>query len=569
MKNLNTMNYNILKSTSIILCLSLSSLLITACQSESGDLYKSSKPNFESQTLENDSENPDINNQGLQKVSLDKLPEVGTVNNLEFKKPQDLIQPENAKLIDIEQTISVKRSVTKPMLDLLFVIDDSNSMDPHQKNLANAMSSFTKELSKLNLLDYRIGVTTIYDSKRYFKRGNPEDDRYKQGVTEFSRLESETINGHVVPIRNFHRLGRLIPITGQNQVNRFATPQTNIKNIEDTLKIGAQEFIKYDEYVQNKSTTTLDSITEVLKVEALGPRFEEVLAPMLGALSLESLIFGEQANHYRNQFPRTSTYDLDNWNPPNSDDSQKEDQWMTFSSQYNQSFIASKSKYEKFVREKAHLGVIFVTDTVDQSVGISPEMAADSLRRLKGDDGSFSKISTYGVLHKNTVSYALQKSQSKEWSRRHCTANNRVDDDVVNNNGFKTPHNLESFLKLTGGQRTVGSNILNICSSNYGANLVQIAKDLFKKSVQRGEYDLNMIPAGTVDVFYKNDPTKKVSVCQSGNENQLCWQILVKAGQRKLILLSQDDLGVQELVIKYQAIDPTTANTLNSGRVGQ
>lgn len=586
----NVSEHKINKPTTILTFWIIIAMSLTACQTETTDLEQIIHPKMESEIVNIDEKDELPESPTLESSTPPTLPNIGSITSVSgISRPGETINLQHANMIDVEQVISIERNEIKPMLDLLFVIDDSASMEPHQNNLAAAMKNFTGELSKLNLLDYRIAVTSIYDSERYFKKGSPGEDRYEQGITEWSRKEFDILNPSV-PLRNFFRLGRLLPIKNHEDGsylngNRFATPQTHIKNLESTLKVGAQLFQKYDEYNyistdgkiigrnQNRVTglfanKDLGTHREELSKESKGPRFEELISPMLAALSPQTLLFGDHAEHYRQQFPSTSKYDSDKWTAPKSDDKAADEAWLNFSINYN----------DKFVREKAHLGVIFVTDTIDQSVGVTPREAAEALKNLKGDDGSYSKISTYGVLHKNTVSYDLQRKHSRQWSRRHCTTNNRVDDDVRGINGFDKPQMLEEFLRLTGGKRSEGSNILNICSNNYGENLVQVAKDLFKDSLQRGEYDLEMVPAQNIEVVFKNQPERKVPTCQSEQATSrqknikqtsgLCWQVLIKPGIRKLILMSQDELEKQELLVRYKAIDPRTANSLNSQKVG-
>jgi hypothetical protein len=47
-----------------------------------------------------------------------------------------------------------------PKVDILFVVDNSGSMDGHQKDLVKNFDLFLKEFSSSSLIDYRIGVTT-------------------------------------------------------------------------------------------------------------------------------------------------------------------------------------------------------------------------------------------------------------------------------------------------------------------------------------------------------------------------------------------------------------------------
>lgn len=51
--------------------------------------------------------------------------------------------------------------------DILFVVDDSGSMNVHQTNLAANISQFTSILSQTSLLEYRIGVITTDSDGQY------------------------------------------------------------------------------------------------------------------------------------------------------------------------------------------------------------------------------------------------------------------------------------------------------------------------------------------------------------------------------------------------------------------
>lgn len=53
-----------------------------------------------------------------------------------------------------------------PQADVLFILDVSESMRPHLSKLQKASSDLVQGLSSFNVLDYRIGVTFTWDSKR-------------------------------------------------------------------------------------------------------------------------------------------------------------------------------------------------------------------------------------------------------------------------------------------------------------------------------------------------------------------------------------------------------------------
>ena len=67
----------------------------------------------------------------------------------------------------VQETNTPVRVVFQPKLDILFVIDDSRSMEPHQINLSRNIDRFVEGFSKERFIDFHIGVTGIWDSRRY------------------------------------------------------------------------------------------------------------------------------------------------------------------------------------------------------------------------------------------------------------------------------------------------------------------------------------------------------------------------------------------------------------------
>ncbi len=63
--------------------------------------------------------------------------------------------PPQKKVTDRDETVSFN-----PKVDILFVVDDSGSMDSHQDNLSRNIKQFTAEIQKTTFLDYHIGVIT-------------------------------------------------------------------------------------------------------------------------------------------------------------------------------------------------------------------------------------------------------------------------------------------------------------------------------------------------------------------------------------------------------------------------
>ncbi len=144
------------------------------------------------------------------------------------------------------------RTEFSPKVDVLFVIDNSMSMKDHQENLKRNIDRFVEAFEANKHLDFHIGVTTVWDSRRF------------DGVT--------------VTADKFHPLGLLYPVqnglapaalvAGQpallaaNFVNRIPG-YTQI--LGETLKIG----------VVPRGTD---------KVDLGGPENEELFTPVIAAI---------------------------------------------------------------------------------------------------------------------------------------------------------------------------------------------------------------------------------------------------------------------------------------------
>lgn len=68
---------------------------------------------------------------------------------------------------DTDSNVTFSRAV-----DILFVIDDSGSMDQHQQNLATNVSQFTQAMLANQILDYHIGVVTSNMDQQPFGGGS-------------------------------------------------------------------------------------------------------------------------------------------------------------------------------------------------------------------------------------------------------------------------------------------------------------------------------------------------------------------------------------------------------------
>ena len=77
-------------------------------------------------------------------------------------------EPNQQKLTPLSQLYNQEKNlkISKPQLDVLFVIDNSGSMRGHQNNLRRQMMGFIDALREFNSLDFHMGVITT-DSYKF------------------------------------------------------------------------------------------------------------------------------------------------------------------------------------------------------------------------------------------------------------------------------------------------------------------------------------------------------------------------------------------------------------------
>jgi hypothetical protein len=93
------------------------------------------------------------------------------------------LSPEQ-KFKEVEKVSSENKNVfRRPKIDILFVVDNSGSMDTHQTKLKNNIALFVDEFRKLKIIDYHIGVISTDDS----------DNGHLQGTPKY--IDNKTVNG--------------------------------------------------------------------------------------------------------------------------------------------------------------------------------------------------------------------------------------------------------------------------------------------------------------------------------------------------------------------------------------
>jgi hypothetical protein len=197
-----------------ILSLFATSLVLSACDTTSTTLWET--PNIKERT------------EG-------SLPDAPVIENKIFGRADGQARGEGLKY--------------DPRVDILFVIDNSDSMSVHQANLQRNINKFVNALGQTKAIDFQIGVTATYDSIRY------------------GSIVQKTCDGKV----NYLENGELSPLKGvaDSPVERFVTRRDGyLKVLEQTLNIGIAPFV-----------------SESAPGCKTGPENEEIFSPIIQSFS--------------------------------------------------------------------------------------------------------------------------------------------------------------------------------------------------------------------------------------------------------------------------------------------
>lgn len=145
-----------------------------------------------------------------------------------------------------EKIAVIPPGVDAPKVDILFVIDNSDSMIHHQENLKKNMNRFVEAFEANKHLDFHIGVTAIWDSIRY--------------------------NGVTVTADKFHPLGLLYPVKTESLTANASQP----------APLAPATFV-------TRSANYVEVLGETLKIGVIpfamgGPENEELFSPVVAAI---------------------------------------------------------------------------------------------------------------------------------------------------------------------------------------------------------------------------------------------------------------------------------------------
>jgi hypothetical protein len=132
-----------------------------------------------------------------------------------------------------------------PKIDVLFVVDDSDSMKTHQQKLASNLNRFMQGFQSNKMIDYHVGVTAVWDNTPRALMARQESHQ-KTGRRLFE-------NGELRPVKDDN---------GNSTSKRFLTRSDDAETAANTIHIG---ITPYDDG---------------------GPEIEELFSPISAAIKL-------------------------------------------------------------------------------------------------------------------------------------------------------------------------------------------------------------------------------------------------------------------------------------------
>lgn len=352
----------------------------------------------------------------------------------------------------------VKKDITAEV-DILFVIDDSGSMRAHQATLAKNIDRFVDAFAKSSIVDFHIGVLSVYDSRRY---GHYDIDRNE--VTAKGEVPFKDRNGNP----QFDPVGHLRPLKAPENRAELLQSQASgnyltkgpgfVDILKESLKIGVREY-------QARTNETKD---------ASGPEYEESFTPVLAALR------DPVAN---------------GWN-------------------------------KGFLREKAHLVVVFVTDANDASAVTASQLHRFLMATKKGRDN----FSVFGVV--NPVKQTLKCARDPSGQ----------------------PGKIEDLVNMANGR------ILNMCS-DYAAELAEIGKIVRDRTLREIQVP---IPGGRLPVVDSIQVTYGSTIIPNHQTNGWTYD-----GDTKSVIIRGAAEWTAEpgakINVTFEPVDPTRRSSICIG----
>lgn len=409
-------------------------------------------------------------------------------------KNRNLFVPEEPKLAEKVTTGSATDHgqiiVHEPNrdVDILFIIDQSASMAAIIKEVHENIDRFVNEFTSddKNKVNFRIGVTTAWDSE-HFEKKLPQ--QWLTNKNEYSQ------NSDIWPNLNYKlKQGKLQPnkFNGKTilQAPPYITAKTPnlVETLRETLKVNA-EIYKYE---LDNDQNELRNVYELTQN-----------SPFLKNSAGQSLYGPSPENE---EFFTTIRQMID----PNN---------IKLRERINQGFPSPNAN---------QLAVFIITDADDDTRNrhnISAQDIYEELKSFMGNDAS--KLAVYGALYESGRSHCqvrkLNKNGEFETEPEFLTSNDPtfiggppgidriknpkfVDGEISYKyshkkrdpglkGSYNAPEKIEELVKMSGGQ------IKSICSTDFGAELAAVGFNIREKTLEQKDilidlkaaYDLNTI----------------------------------------------------------------------------
>ena len=370
----------------------------------------------------------------------------------------------------IQEQAGLQNTTLSPKVDVLMVVDNSESMEIKQQFLVKYIQYFTNALSSNKTLDIHLGVMPIYDGVRYGSAGGYKDFLNEPfAVTSDVPFDMDKQEGFYV--RGAMR-GLVDPSTGKRSSGdpRFFTHvgSDNISQINATLRVGIDHF-------SAKS----------------GPEFEEMFSPVAAALYHPTGADNPNPGFYRDDAALVVIILTDGEDPDNKQ-------------------VCTEIGPDNQVHKKPYYGAC-------DSNGL-----ATYLTNLKHKDQS--RLFTYGVL--------IPSQGETEEGCRNTVLDEQTGQQVTvrRDNSMKYPASIERFLVNTGGNLT--DNELDLCKDDAGAGAALTRfGDSIQKAASIQRIPLNAYPdvSRPITVTYNGeDISNNPDLQVDWKHNQLVIQPTIK-----------------------------------------
>lgn len=209
----------------------------------------------------------------------------------DHSNPNKMTPPESYNQIELKNEISILQNSNA--VDILFIVDNSASMEPHQQRLAANIQHFVESFEQDKNIDYHIGITSVFDFRygNQISNFNPngfllplKGETGEQPKYFYTRahnnldLLAKSIHIGVLPLldENKHFIGpekeqSLSPIKAAFTEPALSSP-TNLGFYRPEARLAIILITDADDFSPNLSISELDQFLKALKHDPLGEK---------------------------------------------------------------------------------------------------------------------------------------------------------------------------------------------------------------------------------------------------------------------------------------------------------